>query len=129
MQISADPPSPYLILDIFILDKYKLVFTPLPLPKFGQKLIFLYRFCKDKFDISSLLFSLLPSLGRNYKMQVFSTLQLANAGVVFSKNFSFSSIQRGQISIRDPNSTTLAGTDTHFYFSPKDEPKFPFHLC
>ena len=34
MQISADPPSPYLILDIFILDKYELVFTPLPLPNF-----------------------------------------------------------------------------------------------
>ena len=30
MQISADPPSPNLILDIFILDKYKLVFTPPP---------------------------------------------------------------------------------------------------
>ena len=30
LQISADPPSPYLILDIFILDKYKLVFTPPP---------------------------------------------------------------------------------------------------
>ena len=28
MQISADPPSPYLIMDIFISDKYKLVFTP-----------------------------------------------------------------------------------------------------
>ena len=30
MQISADPSSPYLILDNFILDKYKLVFTPPP---------------------------------------------------------------------------------------------------
>ena len=29
-QISTDPPSPYLILDIFILDKYRLVFTPPP---------------------------------------------------------------------------------------------------
>ena len=29
-QISTDPPSPHLILDIFILDKYKLVFTPPP---------------------------------------------------------------------------------------------------
>ena len=27
-QISADPPSPNLIFDFFILDKYKLVFTP-----------------------------------------------------------------------------------------------------
>ena len=30
-QIGTDPPSPHLILDIFILDKYKLVFTPPPL--------------------------------------------------------------------------------------------------
>ena len=29
-QISTDPPSPHLILDIFILDKYELVFTPPP---------------------------------------------------------------------------------------------------
>ena len=29
-QISTDPPSPHLILDIFILDKFKLVFTPPP---------------------------------------------------------------------------------------------------
>ena len=30
MQISADPPSPYVILDICILDKYKFVFPPPP---------------------------------------------------------------------------------------------------
>ena len=58
-QISTDPPSPHLILDIFILDKFKLVFTPLPLPKFGQKQIFLYKFWKTNFYISSLLFFLL----------------------------------------------------------------------
>ena len=32
---------------------------PLPLPKFGQKLIFCTNFCKNNFDISSLLFFLL----------------------------------------------------------------------
>ena len=34
--------APHLILDIFILDKYRLVLTPLPHHKFGQKLVNIY---------------------------------------------------------------------------------------
>ena len=52
-------PLPHLILDIFILDKYELVFTPPPPTQIWTKANFLDKFCKNNFDISSLIFFLL----------------------------------------------------------------------